>query len=1045
MGHETRVWYSPTWPGLPTRTISPTRLETLATYTSRGLVESVRVPAPYGNPADTARTVYEWHPVLNRIVKVSARTTGTGMHVQEQASYASDSTLAWRQRSDSLTRVTFSYTTTQTGIRVPSVMTQPGGATTTFTYDRRGNPRKVVSPLGYVTLIVNDALGRPVTTITPRDTGVLSTDSASVVATGVRTISWYDVLNRDTMQVTVGPRVTLSTGRVIAADTVRLNSRFDPMGRPTQHTRYYTRNADTTGTGIYALNPSRWVYDSLGRIDSTTEAGRGWRKYTYDKAGNVTAVRSPRNLVVSMQYDASNRLTRRITPQVSFSGSSCEWYGFNCNYFFPTLEGSSLCIGVDTARFVYDQTGGLRVADNNWARIRRRYSPGGSLLHEKQVIRSYETEASSPCGPGDRHAAQYTFWQPDWIQNVYELSYTYDLLGRRTTMSLPLQLDPCSGSCVQRYSYNSRGELSGLVHPNAAGDTVRTSFTYDASGRHTGTMSPGGVSVGTGYDLDGRVVSRAGAAFTLDAGGRIVFADLGYTSVQLEYNGLGALQRTGGLAQGLVEDYRTDALGSVLWVRDSEMVDGINRTKINTYNSATGQLLSAELGTPGVGSCAPYNHSCHPSWYVYEFGQGFDAAGNVTRSYEIETDALTQENTPTETRHYYDAADRLTFSNTMRGWIWFAGTGSGTFSDYRYDALGRRVLTRTRRVDATCATPCDAFIERTVYDGDQVLAEIRSSGQVGASSFVLNGEGVAAQGGNFNGWTDPTYPELFGVVLYAHGLGIDQPVHVLKRHPSGTWTGFTPLMDWRGHYYGGVRTDGSACTSSTCPTDWPSRLLNAYGRELGALPTTYASWYGSLLRNRKDANGLTYLRNRYYDPTTGQFTQPDPIGLAGGLNLYGYAGGDPINFSDPFGLCPKSAGGDGKTEEMSDCPRGSSGWWAYRDAQGEGSSFVNNAMGLWATFNNDVRARLPENTAIAEFNVPIGPRAGAVRAMQRQLTTAGRGSVERTVRTLTGRIAEHEKLIEQYRAAGGNVSSMEREIRAWRETIAAAQQVLGNP
>jgi hypothetical protein len=34
----------------------------------------------------------------------------------------------------------------------------------------------------------------------------------------------------------------------------------------------------------------------------------------------------------------------------------------------------------------------------------------------------------------------------------------------------------------------------------------------------------------------------------------------------------------------------------------------------------------------------------------------------------------------------------------------------------------------------------------------------------------------------------------------------------------------------------------------------------------------------------------------------GPFTQPDPIGLAGGLNLYGYAGGDPINFSDPFGL-----------------------------------------------------------------------------------------------------------------------------------------------
>jgi uncharacterized protein RhaS with RHS repeats len=33
-------------------------------------------------------------------------------------------------------------------------------------------------------------------------------------------------------------------------------------------------------------------------------------------------------------------------------------------------------------------------------------------------------------------------------------------------------------------------------------------------------------------------------------------------------------------------------------------------------------------------------------------------------------------------------------------------------------------------------------------------------------------------------------------------------------------------------------------------------------------------------------------------------TQEDPIGLAGGLNLYGYGEGDPVNNSDPFGLCP---------------------------------------------------------------------------------------------------------------------------------------------
>lgn len=43
-------------------------------------------------------------------------------------------------------------------------------------------------------------------------------------------------------------------------------------------------------------------------------------------------------------------------------------------------------------------------------------------------------------------------------------------------------------------------------------------------------------------------------------------------------------------------------------------------------------------------------------------------------------------------------------------------------------------------------------------------------------------------------------------------------------------------------------------------------------------------------------------------PSAGRFTQQDPIGLAGGLNLYGFAGGDPVNFADPFGLCRKRSG-----------------------------------------------------------------------------------------------------------------------------------------
>ena len=67
---------------------------------------------------------------------------------------------------------------------------------------------------------------------------------------------------------------------------------------------------------------------------------------------------------------------------------------------------------------------------------------------------------------------------------------------------------------------------------------------------------------------------------------------------------------------------------------------------------------------------------------------------------------------------------------------------------------------------------------------------------------------------------------------------------------------------------------------------------------------------GSLVDGMRDATGQMYMRNRYYDPATGQFTQTDPIGLAGGLNTYGFANGDPVSYSDPYGL---SAGCDPPT------------------------------------------------------------------------------------------------------------------------------------
>lgn len=51
---------------------------------------------------------------------------------------------------------------------------------------------------------------------------------------------------------------------------------------------------------------------------------------------------------------------------------------------------------------------------------------------------------------------------------------------------------------------------------------------------------------------------------------------------------------------------------------------------------------------------------------------------------------------------------------------------------------------------------------------------------------------------------------------------------------------------------------------------------------------------------------MYYFRGRMYVPSIGRFAQTDPIGYDSGPNLYAYSGSDPVNYSDPSGLDPKS-------------------------------------------------------------------------------------------------------------------------------------------
>ncbi len=661
--------------------------------------------------------------------------------------------------------------------------------------------------------------------------------------------------------------------------------------------------------------------DGMGRLNLTTT-------FAYDPVGNLQSVDGPRSDVTdvtSYVYDNERRLTEingalgqvtkfkydeegRRVQQMAFAGMSgpilpnYELWMSSCTRYSPTGQptrhwgptqvanlGSIPCPGeaaptaiVDTE---YDELDRVR-------RVTQRLRPeeGGDRLSELEYFLDGRVRY-------DRRALGTSLAQ------TYA-SYTYTANGQQESIT-----DARGFRSVLEYDGRDRLEKLRFPNPSVTGQASTTDyegFEYDANGNTTKHRRRNGQVVVLGYDNLNRLTSRTypdtalNVTFTHDLLGRPKVARYADNSHELshDWDPLGRLNSV--TSGGKTLSYQYDAAGNrtrITWPETTPQFfvgteyDALNRpTKLKELDSNSAVLadlsaydLLSRRSTllRGNSTSTSYSYSAQGSLS----GLGHDLAGTTTdvgfgyiRNQAQQITSQTWSNDAYQWQPAFDM-NRSTDVNGLNQYTRYgpAPLAHGTAGNLSSDGRWSWVHDADNRLRSASRPGTSVQLD---YDATGRLRREATNGVV--TQYLYDGADLVAE---YDG---------AGTLLrrYVHGPGIDEPLVVYEG--SGTAAKQWVYAD----HLGSVVATADAAGNATATQGYGPFGETAQGSGIRFKYT------GQLFM---PSLALYYYKARWYSAELGRFLEPDPAGYGDGLNVYGYAGNDPINLTDPSGMVAAEA------------------------------------------------------------------------------------------------------------------------------------------